>query len=110
MGEYQETNSTVGKCTKCATGVTTAAEQSISRAACKVLLPSYYASAIDGADGAITTTMKCPQKFYCSGGAATAEFDPTAEPLVFTNTAVAQCPNGLWTEKFGAVDANECCK
>lgn len=107
MGEYQATNTTVGKCTKCSAGVTTAAEQSISKAACNQLLPSYYASGIDVTDNEITATKKCPQKYYCPGGPATAVF--VTSPLgSTTNTGANLCLNELWTEKFGAISPNEC--
>lgn len=109
MGEYQATNTTVGKCTKCSAGVTTAAEQSISKAACNQLLPSYYASGIDVTDNEITATKKCPQKYYCPGGPATAVF--VTSPLgSTTNTGANLCLNELWTEKFGAISPNECRK
>lgn len=107
MGEYQAGNDPVAQCTKCAAGVTTAAENSTSRAECKVLLPTFFAKTIDGGDNAITETQKCPQKFYCTGGVATAAWD-TAAPAVITGTQVNPCPNGLWTETFGASAPEQC--
>ena len=103
-GEYKVGFEALPSCTKCAAGVTTPGEASISAAACNLLLPTFYAATIDGS-GIITATKKCPQKYYCEGGAPTAAFDP-ASPA--TDATIKLCAAGTWTQELGASSADQC--
>jgi hypothetical protein len=89
--------------------VTTLNQASKAVTECKVLLPTFFASNIDGA-GTITSTKKCPQKYYCPGGTPTNKLDTAVTPLVLTSTTVQQCANETWTEGIGASSANQCSK
>jgi len=78
---------------------------STSPANCSILLRSYYAESMEGT--AITSTKKCPQKFVCPGGEASAAFDP-AYPAEVSGTTVVPCPDGTFTENLGAYSTSEC--
>jgi hypothetical protein len=62
-GEYKEGIGASGNCTKCAFGVTTSLEGSISVDNCTIVVPGYYAAAVT-ANGIVTRTSACPQSFY----------------------------------------------
>jgi len=104
-GEYKSGFAEAASCTKCALGVTTPDVASISPANCSILLRSYYAETMDGTT--IASTKKCPQKFVCPGGEASAAFDP-ADPDAVSGTTVLPCPDGTFTENLGAYSSSEC--
>lgn len=58
-GEYKAGIGTNGNCTKCAFGVTTIAEASISVDNCTIVVAGYYAAAVS--NGIVTSTLACPQ-------------------------------------------------
>jgi hypothetical protein len=62
-GEYKEGTGPSGNCTKCAFGVTTTAEGSISVDNCTIVVAGYYAAAVT-ANGIVTRTSACPQLYY----------------------------------------------
>lgn len=104
-GEFKAGFDALPSCTKCAAGVSTLNEASISEAACKVVLPTFYASSI--VSGIVKETKKCPQKYYCPGGEPTAQFDATSLTGVDSVTIVL-CASGTWTENIGASSADQC--
>ena len=106
-GEWKSGFEALPSCTKCAAGVTTPGEASTSAAACNLLLPTFYAYAIDGT-GIITQTYKCPQKYYCEGGKPTAAFDPTASSPSADGVTIKLCADGTWTQETGASSADQC--
>jgi hypothetical protein len=106
-GQYRAANTSDKECRRCAAGVSTVNEASTDVSACSELLPSFYAKAI--VDGVINATAACPQKFYCPGGQATAQFDPN-QPDLLNGTSVVACGHGLWTQGLGAVADTECCE
>jgi hypothetical protein len=58
-GEWKSGTGTNGNCTKCAFGVTTSAEASISIDNCTIVVQGYYAAAVS--NGIVTSTLACPQ-------------------------------------------------
>jgi hypothetical protein len=107
LGEYKSGFSAATSCTKCAAGVTTSSVGSQSEAACSVVLPGSYPASME--NGIIKSTARCPQRFYCPGGPATAPFDPRT-PSATATTTVVQCPSDLWTVDVGASRAEQCSK
>jgi hypothetical protein len=107
MGEYKAGFALTASCSKCADGVTTVREASISAAACSVVLPSYYPAEVT--DGAVTSAHLCPQKYVCPGGGVTAAFN-SSSPDVLTGTTMLKCPDGTWTQTTGASGLNQCSK
>lgn len=75
-----------------------------------VLLPGFYVAEISTA-GAVRRTASCPQKYYCSGGVATAAFDPlNPAALPATEATIKLCANGTWTIGLGSTSAAQCRK
>ncbi len=141
QGSYQpkylgQAAATVGVCTACAEGVTTADKGSNVTTECKWLKPGYFAKTIT--DGVITEAVLCPQGWYCPGSKPGSDADVTAishvEPLntdpngnlLITNTAylyvsavtgdtgalgtarIIQCNNKAWTKTVGATSSDQC--
>lgn len=106
-GEYKSGFAPAPSCDKCANGVSTVSEASISVKNCTEVLPTFYPA--DITNGVVTLTQKCPQKFYCPGGSPKQAFTPT-DLNTITDTTVVQCDKGTWTENIGASSADQCSK
>jgi hypothetical protein len=74
-GEYKEGIGTAGNCQKCPAGVTTRGEGAYSWTHCSVVLPGWYAHAMNG--DAVTAAKQCPQRYYCLSGTPLSAFDPS---------------------------------
>lgn len=109
MGEWKDGTGPAGNCTKCPFGVTTPTEGSTSAAACAVLLPGYYAAAMDGS-GTVTAAAACPQKYYCPGAVTPGQaFDPSnPSGLSPSEPSIKQCPDGTWTQERAAIAPEQC--
>jgi hypothetical protein len=115
MGEYKEGLGTGANCTKCVFGVTTFSEGSTSRNNCSVLMPGYYAAAVDGT--IVTKTVICPQGYFCPGGAPNTSFAPVEARIQggrrllqvddFADK-INKCPGDAWTVEPGATNIEQC--
>jgi hypothetical protein len=105
-GEYKEGTGPAGNCTKCAFGVTTTADASISQDNCTQVVAGYYAAAMTGK--VITATKPCPQKYYCTGGTPTGVFTPATPNPDATNGTIFKCPKGTWTQDVASTALEQC--
>jgi len=76
-----------------------------------VLLPGYYAAAMDGS-GTVTAAAACPQKYYCPGAVTPGQaFDPSnPSGLSPSEPSIKQCPDGTWTQERAAIAPEQCCE
>lgn len=107
MGEYKETTGATTSCTKCPAGVTTNVTGATNHTACDQLVAGYYASTID-ADGKISAAVRCPQKFYCPGGAPGTTTFNTSDVASADGTTIIACDNGAWTFGLGSTAVSQC--
>jgi len=107
-GEWKSGIGSNGNCTKCAFGVTTAAEGSTTIDACTIVVAGYYPLTVQ--NGIVTGTVACPQGYYCPGGNATAAFNPAVSLTPAAGSTVFRCPDGLWTVDLASISLEQCCK
>jgi len=110
-GEYKELEGLNGNCTKCAFGVTTKFEGSISQQNCTDVVAGRYATAITAP--IVTATQICPQKYYCPGGTPYAAITSATDFANINNTletTIYPCVSGLWTQELGSISSEQCCK
>ena len=106
-GEYKSGVGTNGNCTKCAFGVTTTAEASISVDNCTIVVAGYYALRMSS--GIVTATVACPQGYYCPGGDAVSAFDPSISTVPNpSDPTIKKCPDGMWTVDLASISLNQC--
>lgn len=77
-----------------------------------VLMPGYFAAAMDGP--VVTSTVICPQGYYCPGGAANASFTPlpvgaNRRLLQVEGQQIVRCSTG-WTVDVGSTSVEQCCE